>query len=125
MIDRKHNVLVLVNDAEVGFRFSTWALKQTQQKAGCKGLVELFTKMGSDDGNIDAESLSILIMESYNDYIYEEKLKTGDINQRDACRLIDAMGGPISCLMKISDGLKGHLPKNPEPPQMVGEAISQ
>ncbi len=123
MIDRNQNVILSIDGKDYGFRFSTWALKQTQQRAGCKGVIQLFKKIGLEDNDLDFETLSLLAMEARNDYIYTERTGEESITQRMACDIIDKTGGVMDFLQKISEGLASHLPKNQEPPQRAGETI--
>lgn len=125
MIDRNRNCIIEVDGETFGFRFSTWALKQAQVRTGCKGVVQLFTRIGVDDANIDLESLSILGVEAHNDYLYSQGKTDSQITQRQMCDIIDKVGGVVDFLQMISEGLATHLPKNQAPPQKAGEKISQ
>lgn len=129
-MDRNRNIITEVDGRTVGFRVDNWVLKETQRKAGCKGIVELFNKIGVNDANIDLETLTLLLMEAYNEFQYFEK-KEGRIkkevllDERGACELIDDMGGVIAALEKMTEGLQTPIPKNSKPPQKVGEMISR
>jgi len=120
MIDRERNIIVKVGDQEVGFRVDNWVLKQTQKKTGCKGIIDLFTRIGIDDSNIDMEAFTILLMESQNEYNHHQKINK-IIDERETSELIDQMGGVINALQALSEGFETFIPKNSQPPQMVGE----
>jgi hypothetical protein len=119
-MNRENNILVTVSDKEIGFRIDNWVLKETQRKSGCKGIIELLIRIGVDDSNIDMEAFSILLMEAFNEYQYYTKGKLS-IDQRGACELIDDMGGIVSALQKISEGLLSYVPKNSPALQTVGQ----
>lgn len=91
----------------------------------------MFTRIGIDDGNIDLNALTILIIEAYNEYIYwakkynEQEYQTVALDERDASELIDEMGGMLDALGKMSEGLSTYIPKNSQPLQEAGETISQ
>lgn len=121
-MDRDRNVIIQVGEQEVGLRVNNWVLKETQKKAGCKGVVQLFSKIGMDDSNIDLETFIILLMESINEYNHHKKIDER-LDERQTSELIDDMGGVIQALAKISEGLQTYVPKNSQPPQMVGEEI--
>jgi len=123
MIDRNRNIIVNIGLEEIGFRIDNWVFLQTQKKSGCKGIIDLLSKIGLDDANMDLETFTILVMEARNEYLHYLGSKE-KINEREACELIDKMGGLIDSLQKLGDGFQSFIPKNPEPPQMVGE-ISQ
>jgi len=122
-MDRNRNIVVELNGRTLGFRVDNWVLRETQRKCGCKGVVELLTRIGLDDGNMDIEAFTILIMEAYNEYQYFNKVEV-KIDERSASNLIDEMGGIISSLEIITEALQTYIPKNSQPPQEVGE-ISQ
>lgn len=123
-MNRDQNIIVKLSDREVGFRIDNWVLKETQRKTGSKGILSLLIRIGVDDSNIDMESFTILLMESYNEYQYYQK-KKDLLDERGACELIDEMGGIINALTLLSEGLQSYIPKNSQPPQMVGEMISK
>lgn len=111
MISRQGNVEVTVDDKVFGFRFTTWGLKETQKSAGCKGILELFTKIGLDDSNIDLETFIIMLSEAAKEYNYYNKKDT-EISNRIISEWIDEMGGVVVSLSLISEGLKQFVPKN-------------
>lgn len=126
METRDRNIIVeLENGNKIGLRVNNWALRETQRKSRCKGIVELFHKIGIDDGNIDLETFIILLMESVNEYNIHQGKKDIEINERIASGYIDEMGGIINALKKISEGLIQYVPKNVNPPQIAGEVILQ
>lgn len=126
-MDRNRNVIVELEGRKIGFRFDQWVLKQTQNKTHSKGILEMFHRIGIDDGNIDLNALTILIIEAYNEYIFWAKkyqgdeLQTTSLDERDASELIDEMGGMLDALAKITEGLSSYIPKNSEPLQPAGE----
>jgi hypothetical protein len=121
MQTRDRNVLVELEDgSKLGIRIDNWALKETQRKTGCRGMIELLTKIGIDDGNIDAEAFTILLMESINEYNYHQKIEKELVTEREASDYIDAMGGIIQALAKITEGFQQYIPKNSSAPQKVG-----
>jgi hypothetical protein len=125
MTDRDRNVIVTLEDgSELGLRVDNWVLKETQKKAGCKGIIELLQRIGIDDANIDNETFIILVMEAVNEYHHFKGEKTV-IDQRTASRYIDDMGGIIMALQKISEGLAQYIPKNHQPPVKTGEMTLQ
>jgi len=119
MLTREGNIEVNVGDKVYGFRFTTWGMKETQKSTGCKGILELFTKIGLDDSNIDLDSFIILMMEAAKEYAYYTK-KEIEITPRIVSGWIDDMGGVVNSLNLLTEGLKQFLPKNLEPP-MTGE----
>ncbi len=125
MTDRDLNVIVEIDSGNLGFRFSTWVIKQTQIRSGCKGIVSIFQKLGVDDGDTDADTLSILVEEAHNEFLKFTKSTDQKITNEEACGLIDDMGGPVLGFKKIAEGLTMHVPKNLEPPQPAGEKILQ
>lgn len=125
MTDRDLNVIIETSEGNVGFRFSTWVIKQTQTRSGCKGIVSMLQKLGVDDGDIDADTLAVLIEEAHNEFLKFTKSTEPKITNEKACGLIDEMGGIVLALQKMGEGLTMHVPKNPEPPQPVGEKILQ
>jgi hypothetical protein len=121
MTTRDRNVLIELEDgSKLGIRIDNWALKETQRKTGCKGMIELLTKIGIDDGNIDAEAFTVLLMESVNEYNYHQKIEKEPITEREASDYIDSMGGIIQALAKITEGFQQYIPKNSPAPQKVG-----
>lgn len=122
-MDRNRNTIIDIDGTLYGFRIDTWVLKQVQIKTGCKGVVETLNKIGVNTNDISVDALSILIMESHNEYNHFTKSPV-TIDDRQACELIDKMGGLIDALEKLSEGFETHIPKNSQPPQMEG-AISQ
>jgi len=82
----------------------------------------MFRRVGMDDGNIDLNALTILLIEAYNEYTYwakkngETQYQTTSLDERDASDLIDEMGGMLDALAKISEGLTTYIPKNSEAP---------
>jgi hypothetical protein len=125
MTDRDRNVIVTLEDgSELGLRVDNWVLKETQKKAGCKGIIELLQRIGIDDANIDNETFIILVMEAVNEYHHFKGEKIV-IDQRTASRYIDDMGGIIMALQKISEGLAQYIPKNHQPPVKTGEMTLQ
>lgn len=126
MTTRDGNILIDLGDGrEIGLRIDNWALMQTQQKTGCRGMVELLQRIGIDDGNIDVFAFTILLMESANEYALHQKTGADPIDQRTASEYIDAMGGLVLAMAKITEGFKQYIPKNSQPPQMEGELILQ
>jgi hypothetical protein len=125
MTDRELNVIIETANGNVGFRFSTWVIRETQRRAECKGVISLLQKIGVDDGDIDSNTLAILIEEAHNEFLKFTKSEDKPIAFKEACDLIDDMGGLIIALHKMGEGLTMHVPKNPEPPQPVGEKILQ
>lgn len=123
-MDRNRNTIIEIDGTDYGFRIDTWVLKQVQIKTGCKGVVETLNKIGVNSEDINLDALSILIMEAHNEYLHFSHVKNKDITDRQACDLIDEMGGVVPALEKLSEGFETHLPKNSQPPQTVGE-ISQ
>ena len=119
MLTRDKNVEVEVEGGKIGLRVDNWVLKETQKKTGCKGVIELFRKIGFDDGNIDIESFIILIMEAANEYNFHQKIDKV-IDERQASEYIDAMGGIIDSMAKISEGFK-QLDPNQTAPEKAGE----
>jgi hypothetical protein len=130
-MDRSRNVIIELDGRVIGLRFDQWVLKQTQNKTQCKGVLEMFHRIGVDDGNIDLNALTILLVEAYNEYIYwakknnEPEHQTTALDERDASELIDDMGGMLDALAKISEGLSTYIPKNSQPLQTAGEKTSQ
>lgn len=120
MITRERNLEVDAEGGKIGLRIDNWVLKETQKKSGCKGVVELFKKIGFDDGNLDIESFIILIMEAANEYSFHQK-KEERIDERTASEYIDRMGGVIPALSKISEGLTQFDP-NQATPEKAGES---
>lgn len=120
MITRERNLEVEAEGGKIGLRIDNWVLKETQKKSGCKGVVELFKKIGFDDGNLDIESFIILIMEAANEYSFHQK-KEERIDERTASEYIDRMGGVIPALSKISEGLTQFDP-NQATPEKAGES---
>lgn len=126
METKDRNIIVeLENGTKIGLRVNNWALRETQRKSGCKGIVELFHKIGVDDGNIDMQTFIILLMEAVNEYNIHQGNKDIEINERIASGYVDEMGGIINALKKISEGLIQYVPKNVHPPQQTGEVILQ
>ncbi len=125
MVTRERNILIDCDGGSIGLRIDNWVLKETQKKAGCKGIIELFKKIGFDDSNIDLESFIILIMEAANEYNYHQKIDQR-IDEREASDYIDRMGGIISALSKVAEGLNQFDP-NQATPEKAGdtEKISQ
>jgi hypothetical protein len=115
MLNRKGNLEIKTEENTFGFRFTTWGLKETQKAAGCKGMLELFTKIGFDDSNIDLDTFILLLMEAAREYNYYEK-KEVELSPRIVSEWIDEMGGVIVSLGLISEGLKQFVPKNSQPP---------
>lgn len=130
-MDRNRNVIIELEGRSIGLRFDQWVLRQTQNKTQCKGVIEMFTRIGIDDGNIDLNALTILLIEAYNEYIYwakknnAEEYQTSALDERDASELIDEMGGMLDALAKISEGLSTYVPKNSQPLQPAGETTLQ
>lgn len=130
-MDRNRNVIIELEGRSIGLRFDQWVLRQTQNKTQCKGVIEMFTRIGIDDGNIDLNALTILLIEAYNEYIYwakknnEPEYQTSALDERDASELIDEMGGMLDALGKISEGLSMYIPKNSQPLQPAGEKTLQ
>lgn len=120
MTDRKHNVIVNISGEDVGFRFTTWALKETIKRCSLKGVIELYSKLG----DLDIDTVLSLTLEARKEFLYSEG-KEQLVTIRDASELIDGMGGVIAAMQHFSDGVQGHTPKNQAPPQEVGEPISQ
>jgi hypothetical protein len=126
MLTRDRNVVVQLEDGtEVGFRIDNWVLHQTQKRTGCKGVLEMFAKIGMDDGNMDIESFQILVAEAADEYNHFMKITAPKTSERQASEYIDGMGGMIMAMAKITKGLQHYLPKNTTPPQKEGVLISQ
>lgn len=121
MIDRKHNVILNVNGEDVGFRFTTWALKQTITRCGLKGVTELYSSLGSND----IDTWIALILEARREFIYSETKKEVEISMRDAAELIDSVGGLMTVMNEMASAVQGHTPKNQPAPQMEGQQSSQ
>jgi hypothetical protein len=122
MTTRDRNVIVELEDgSKLGIRIDNWSLKETQRKTGCKGMLELLHRIGIDDGNIDSEAFTILLMEAANEYNHHQKITANPIDERTASEYIDSMGGIILALQKITEGFGQYIPKNSPPPQMAGE----
>jgi hypothetical protein len=118
METRDRNVIVDLEDGKkLGIRVDNWALKETQRKTGCRGMIELLTRIGIDDGNIDVEVFTVLLMEIVNEYNFHQKIDKEPITEREASELIDEMGGIIMALQKITEGFKQYIPKNLPAPQ--------
>lgn len=130
-MDRNRNVIIQLEDRKIGLRFDQWVLKQTQNKTQSKGVIDMFNRIGIDDGNIDLNALTILLIEAYNEFIYWSKkngqpeYQTTPLDERDASELIDDMGGMLDALAKMSEGLSTYTPKNSQPLQTAGEKTLQ
>jgi hypothetical protein len=123
MLTRDRNVIVTLDDgSEVGFRINNWVLKETQRKAGCKGIIDLLKKIGVDDDNMDTVAFNILIMEAVNEYNHHQGIKT-KLDDRGASDLIDQMGGIMQALHKIIEGFDTYVSKNLQPRQEAGETV--
>lgn len=122
---RDRNIELVADGTIYGLRVDNWALLQTQKKTGCKGLVELFRKIGMDDGNIDIEAFMILWAESMNEYNRFNKIETEPVDIRKVSEIIDEIGGIIIALEKLTEGLTHYIPKNSTAPQMEGQPITQ
>lgn len=126
-MDRNRNVIIELENRTIGLRFDQWVLKQTQNKTQSKGVIDMFNRIGLDDGNIDLNALTILLIEAYNEFIYWSKkngqpeYQTTALDERDASELIDDMGGMLDALAKMSEGLITYTPKNSQPLQTAGE----
>jgi hypothetical protein len=128
METRDRNVIVDLEDGtKLGIRIDNWALKETQKKSGCRGMIDLLTRIGIDDGNIDVEVFTILLMEAANEYNFHQKIEKEPITVREACALIDEMGGIIQAYEKVTEAFKQYIPKNSPAPQKKGrqKKISQ
>jgi hypothetical protein len=123
-MDRDGNIIIDVDDEKIGFRVSTWALKEVEKKAGLKGQLDLLDKIGLGHGNVNAEVVIILVMEIFNEYKFFKK-EDMVINEREASVVVDRIGGPMEAIVKLAPGFKFFTPKNSQPPQKVGELISQ
>jgi hypothetical protein len=119
---RDRNIEIVLDGNIIGLRVDNWALKETQNKTGCKGLIELFHKIGIDDGNIDIEAFTVLFAESMNEYNFYKGVKD-TIDARKASEVIDEMGGIIIALQRLSEGLQHYIPKNQPAPQMEGQEL--
>lgn len=117
-MDRNRNVIVELEDRKIGFRFDNWVLKESQLKTKCSGVNELIGRIS----NMDLEVFTIILMEAYNEYNYFMK-SPEKINERQSSELIDEIGGMVTALEKINEGLTPYVSKNPEPPQKVGETL--
>jgi hypothetical protein len=122
MLNRKGNIEVEFDGVKYGFRFTTWAIKEAQKVAGCKGVIELYSKIGFDNSNIDLESFLILLVEAAKEYNYYEKIDS-EVTDRGVSEIIDKMGGLINALPILTEGLKQHETKNLEAPEMTGQEI--
>lgn len=118
---RDRNVEIVIGDLTIGLRIDNWALLQTQRRTGCKGLIELFQKIGIDDGNIDIEAFMILWAESMQEYNFYKGIKSDPIEIRNVSEMIDDLGGIIIALEKLTEGLKHYIPKNQAAPQPEGQ----
>lgn len=130
-MDRNRNVIIELEGRSIGLRFDQWVLKQTQNKTQSKGVIDMFNRIGIDDGNIDLNALTILLIEAYNEFIYWSKkngqpeYQTSALDERDASELIDEMGGMLDALAKMSEGIATYTPKNSQPLQTAGEKTLQ
>jgi len=122
--DREDNIIIHLPNKDVGFRVTTWALKQAEKKTASTGVVQLLVKVGIDDGNINLDALCTVAVECFNEYQHFTK---GDakISEREMCEFIDLCGGVLGFLTLLTPGFETYLPKNSDPPQVVGEMISQ
>jgi hypothetical protein len=121
METRDRNVIIeLENGTKLGIRIDNWTLKETQRKSGCRGMIELLTRIGIDDANIDVEAFTILLMEAIDEFNYHQKIDKEPITMREACALIDEMGGIIQAMPKITEAFKQYIPKNSPAPQQKG-----
>lgn len=113
MKDKKGNVLVPVNGAQVGFRFSTWALKEASKERGFLSVSRFFAALSEDD----TESIFCLFKHAYNEF---NEVK---IDDRGICDLVDDMGGYASALLIVADAIKQFDPNQTAPE--TGQAESE
>lgn len=97
MKDKKGNVLVPVNGAQVGFRFSTWAINQARKECGYASLSVFWNALSEEN----TDCVLSLLKEAHNDYEGNQKL-----DLRGMTDFIDEIGGFINAIELLRNGLE-------------------
>lgn len=119
MITKEKNAVFVIDGVTFGFRFTTWAFKQTQNSLNAKSLNEVLRRIGFDDGELDTSAYIIFLLEAAKEYNYHQKIDTV-LTERDASDYIDLMGGIMQSLKLISEALYQFIPKNSNPLEEAG-----